>query len=377
MKGKYYAELYDGERRRSLCLRTSDPEIALQRYGAGMKELARKIRLEHEQKRPQTPLSWLPEEIFTVIDVPDGMEPTIENLERHGIQVEIRAESVVRDDQLRELSWDDLVDNARKQRRRKTGKDYSPAWIKNTKTVLDSVDFLPAGLTPQRIHRWLDEQEAKGLSAVTLKNRASCLQGLIERAVTSGYQPQLAPNVFKQVEFSISKDVETENSYYCPTPADYRRLFNEVLPEQPERIRLGIELMCWTGARISAVPYLQKTSDPGWLDVPDVHGTKGGGRTPVPMELWIRGRDVKISVQSLNKVLKQVHPELCNHGLRSGFKMLTRLAGIDSQVGESLMMHKLQDLERVYGGPRFPDDALKAGAERTWKELEKILDKQG
>lgn len=81
MKGKYYAELYDGERRRSLCLRTSDPEIALQRYGAGMKELARKIRLEHEQKRPQTPLSWLPEEIFTVIDVPDGMEPTIENLE--------------------------------------------------------------------------------------------------------------------------------------------------------------------------------------------------------------------------------------------------------------------------------------------------------
>ena len=86
---------------------------------------------------------------------------------------------------------------------------------------------------------------------------------------------------------------------------------------------------------------------------------------------------MKISVQSLNKVLKQVHPALCNHGLRSGFKMLTRLAGIDSQVGESLMMHKLQDLERVYGGPRFPDDALKAGAERTWKELEKILDKQG
>ena len=121
-------------------------------------------------------------------------------------------------------------------------------------------------------------------------------------------------------------------------------------------------------------PYLRESRDPGWLDVPDVHGTTGGGRCPVPMELWIRGRDVKVSVRALNKVLKQVHPELCNHGLRSGFKMLTRLAGIDSQVGESLLMHKLQQLERVYGGPRFPDEALKPGAEKTWQELNKILE---
>ena len=153
MKGKYYAELYDGKRRRSLCLRTDNLEIALQRYGAGLKELAKRIRLEHEASKPQAPLLWLPEEPFEVWHVPDGMEMTIENLERHGFPVEERAESVVRDDQLRQLSWDDLVDNARKQRRRKTGKDYSPAWIKNTTTVLDSVDFLPAELTPQRIHR--------------------------------------------------------------------------------------------------------------------------------------------------------------------------------------------------------------------------------
>ena len=39
MKGKFYAELYDGKRRRSLNLRTDNLEIALQRYGEGMKEL--------------------------------------------------------------------------------------------------------------------------------------------------------------------------------------------------------------------------------------------------------------------------------------------------------------------------------------------------
>ena len=57
----------------------------------------------------------------------------------------------------------------------------------------------------------------------------------------------------------------------------------------------------------------------------------------------------------LNKVLKDVHPKLCNHGLRSGFKMLARMAGIDSQLSESLLMHKLQGLEATYGGDDFPD----------------------
>ena len=279
MKGGYYAELYDGNRRRSLSLRTSDPEIALQRYGDGMKALADKIRREHQAAKPKTPLTWLPSEPATVWEVPDGMEMTIENLEKHGIERQTTADEVLPDEQLRDLTWDDLVENARTIRRRTHGKDYGKAWLKNTKTVLSTVDFRPAGLTPQRIRRWLDEQEKKGLSAVTMKNRASCLQGLVERAITSGFQPQLAPNVFKQVHFGISREVEKKRHYYCPTPEDYRKLFNEVLPEQPERIRLGIELLAFTGCRISGVPYLSSSTEPGWLDVPEVDGVKGGGRT--------------------------------------------------------------------------------------------------
>ena len=214
------------------------------------------------------------------------------------------------------------------------------------------------------------------MSAVTMKNRASALQGLIERAITSGFQPQLAPNVFKQVDFSVGKEVEQQGNYYCPTEADYQKLFNEVLPEQPERIRLGIELLAYTGCRISMAKYLSLSTDPGWLDVPDVDGTKGGGRTPVPMELWIRGRDTKISVRALNKVLKEVRPELVNHSLRSGFKMLARRAGVAAEVSESLLMHKLQQLEATYGGDRYPDEALKPAGEQIWKELDQIIDKK-
>ena len=88
---------------------------------------------------------------------------------------------------------------------------------------------------------------------MTLKNRASALQGLIERAITSGYKRELAPNPFKQVDFGISKQKEEQRNYYCPTEDDYRKLFQEVLPEQPERIAVGIELMCWTGVRVSGL----------------------------------------------------------------------------------------------------------------------------
>ena len=180
--------------------------------------------------------------------------------------------------------------------------------------------------------------------------------------------------MFKQVDFSISKELEQENNYYCPTEDDYRKLFHEVLPEQPERIAVGIELMAWTGCRISGVPYLASTDRMGWLEVPSVDGTKGGGSCPVPPLLWNRGRDLKVSIRALNKVLKQVHPELCNHGMRSGFKYLSRKAGIDSQLGESLLMHKLQGLESTYGGNDFPDEAKEAGAKRVWAELQQIVD---
>ena len=207
------------------------------------------------------------------------------------------------------------------------------------------------------------------MSAVTMKNRASALQGLIEKAIKYGYQPQLAPNPFKQVAFTVSKEVEKKGHHYCPTIFEYRFLFNELLPEQPERIRLGIELLAFTGCRISAAPYLSSSAEPGWLDVPDVDGTKGGGRTPVPMEIWIRGRDTKISVHALNKVLRQVNPKLTNHGLRSGFKMLARRAGVMAEVSESLLMHAQKKLEATYGGGFYPDEALKPAGEKIWAEL--------
>jgi len=383
MKGSWHVGCYDGSQRRSLSLRTDNYELACQRYAAGLKKLLQRIR--DQQAKPQEKLSWLPEEVDQMKQemaaaemgpqeyaarITGKGEQNLETGELIHRPTERLAEQLAG---IEEVTWEMLRVNAEKIRKRKTGKPYTPGWHRNLTTMLKTVDFKPQGLTPERIARWLDEQEARGMDSVTLKNRASALQGLIERAITSGYKRELAPNPFKQVDFGISKVKEEQRNYYCPTAADYRKLFTEVLPQQPERIAVGIELMCWTGVRVSGLPYHSSSEEMGWLNVPDVPGTKGGGRVPVPPVLWNRGRDLKISVRALNKVLKHVHPELCNHGLRSGFKMLSRMAGIDSQLGEALLMHKLQGLEAVYGGNAFPDDALKIGAKRVWTELEKVL----
>lgn len=387
LKGKYYAELYDGNRRRSLSLRTDNLEIALQRYGSGVKELQRRIRKEHEAAKPQERLAWLPEQVEEVKGHFDGSDFTAQDIaeittgkrqsSNHEGFDDKRAEELAEHlAGISRLTWDELVANAATVRRRKEGKEYSTGWYRNIKLILSEVDFYPEGLTPERIRKWQDDQEAKGKSSSTLKNWLSALQGLVERAITSGYRRDLAPNPFKLIDFSISKDVANAHNYYCPTPDDYLKLFNEVLPQQPEKWRLGIELMVWTGCRISAVPYLSRSAQPGWLDVPDVDGTKGGGRCPVPMDIWTRARTTKINPRALNKVLKQVHPELCNHGLRSGFKMLSRLAGLDHLLDETLLMHKLPGLEETYGGKGYPDEALKKGSTRVWAELAKILDEQ-
>ena len=84
------------------------------------------------------------------------------------------------------ITWQDLIDNAERVKTRKTGKGYSPSWRRNITTLLQFVDFEPQGLTAERIHSWIEERERAGWSGVTLKNRCSALQGLIERAITSG-----------------------------------------------------------------------------------------------------------------------------------------------------------------------------------------------
>ena len=47
MKGKYYVEVYDGGRRRPLCLGTYNYELVCHRYAAELLELRKRILKDH------------------------------------------------------------------------------------------------------------------------------------------------------------------------------------------------------------------------------------------------------------------------------------------------------------------------------------------
>ena len=174
MKGKYYCELYDGNRRRSLYLRTDSYELACQRYAAGLKELRKKIRAEHEAAKPQERLAWLPEEVEAINalykDIPLGAQEIAldvmrlppwaeqwdsETGELKNKRAERLAEQIAG---IEVFTWKDLVANAERVRQRKTGDGYSRSWHKNITTLLQFVDFEPQVLTPARIHQWIEER---------------------------------------------------------------------------------------------------------------------------------------------------------------------------------------------------------------------------
>jgi hypothetical protein len=61
-----------------------------------------------------------------------------------------------------------------------------------------------------------------------------------------------------------------------------------------------------------------------------------------------------------------------NHSWRSGFKRVSRLAKLDHVLQEVLLNHGLKKLEKTYGGDAFPDERLLDGAEKVWKEIDRI-----
>ena len=264
------------------------------------------------------------------------------------------------------MTWEQLADHADKRRKFKTGKPYSASWWKNLLIVSKQVPFTPDQATVEAISGWIDAETDRGVEPSTIKNRCSLLQGLIKTAQQTGFKRELTNN-FLLVDFSTFKT----NNCYCPKKADYVWAF-ERMQQEKENVQVGWQVLMFTGVRVNALTYLSSMQEPGWLDLPDEDGTKGGGRVPMPLDLWHKAKEMKVppNAQTLTKILKETGIErFKNHSWRSGFKQLTRDVGLDSVLGEALMCHSLGKLEETYGDG-FADDTLLEGAEKVWKQIE-------
>lgn len=134
MKGKYYFEVFDGDRRRSLYLGTDNYELACQRYAAGLSELCKRIRKDHEATKPSRGLDWLPEQVEQIkANHPEDFTPQQIAKKQFGNRAQDPKTDAFLDELterlaeqlagIRRLTWQDLVANAATVLRRKQDKD--------------------------------------------------------------------------------------------------------------------------------------------------------------------------------------------------------------------------------------------------------------
>lgn len=118
------------------------------------------------------------------------------------------------------------------------------------------------------------------------------------------------------------------------------------------------------------------------MDLPDEDGFKGGGRVPLPLDLWNEAKMLKLpDPTQLNKLNHErsdtgSNPKdggkFSNHSWRSDFKRVTRAAKLDHVLQEALLTHGLKTLEKTYGGDAFHDQRLLDGDKKVWREIDQI-----
>jgi hypothetical protein len=388
----YQVQVYDGNKRKSLSLETTDHHTACLRYEAGHKALLKRIRDEHQRASEQAEGRWSPGRIATlqkqykeqpeldyqdfaadVLGVSNQLDPATGELKDK--KAEELAEMLAGQKQAT-VTWQELAANADKIRKRKTGKSYSAGWWKNFRFCIEQVTFSPTEATVPTINAWVDAKEEQGWSSATIKNRCSLLQGLLKKAKTSGFNRSLI-NGFLDIDFGTS----VENNYYCPVESDYQWMTTR-LETEPRAMQIAMKVLMYSGVRVNALTQLSEMTEPGWLDLPDEDGFKGGGRVPLPMDLWNQARTLKMPAPpQLNDLIRERYEtrgnkkdegKFSNHSWRSGFKRVSRMAKLDHVLQEALLTHALKKLEKTYGGDAFPDERLLDGAEKVWKEIDRI-----
>ena len=156
INGVYQVQVYDGNKRKSLSLETTDLHTACIRYEAGHKALLKRIREMHTRASEQAEGRWTQERIATLRqkfkEHPDhGYQDFA--AEVLGVSNEQDVETgdllIRRAEELAEMiagirqptvTWMELAANAEKIRKRKTGKSYSAGWWKN---ILSCIQLVP------------------------------------------------------------------------------------------------------------------------------------------------------------------------------------------------------------------------------------------
>ena len=373
----WYVQLRDTNgKRHSLSLETTDRETAMRRYGQAIKMLQARIKAQEEASKPS---KWLADEPLTEWDIPSNADGS--NDYANAKPVEKTWGEIANDDQIRRLSWEDLIREAEDRRKQKEGKSYSPAWHEACRIAIADCPFGPEHATPENIRLWIKAMRERGLAPKTIQLRCSSLSGLITSSIKTGFRQDLL-NGFNSVDYVTKKVV----SHVTATDEDLS-LIKGVAQTLPKEQELALLIELFTGCRALEVKQRVRTDlevdgeGIGWLTVTEGK-TEASNRT-IPLPEGLTSELVKHWPKAwphggtLNKKLKAgVRKEITNHSLRHAQKRLHRAAGLDSVLSEALLGHELgsanrQVLESVYGGD-YPREQLLEGARKIWQLIDQL-----
>ena len=427
VKDSWYVRLLDSAgKRHHLSLKTDSFEKASELYGRGKKELLNRIRqLELAASREPQQDDWLTLPLNKAVEVaasyvedhvldrdPDEALSRLTKVQMEsnaydqimvdagkGPDAEAKGkrpneliEHVIKGQEL-PITWDELLENSIRRKEEK-GKKARTGTIKNVQGIIRrGIPFKPQQAEIKRVFDWREhllttptKREGKPLKPQTIKNYFDALSGLIKQARGCG-NPRYSdlPRGFEDLDYSTN----LSTSYYTPNASDYTWFFG-VLKEQRPNVQLIGRLLMFTGMRYGALKYILKSvhnQDPGFALIPDVDGTKGGvGVIPIPIDLWIKAREIKTipNQSNLNLLYKprgevgsigddgEFHPEsFCNHSWRHGWTTMSRLVDVPEEYQRLLVGHSIgRDVHSNYG--RWPLEKRQQYAEKVWQKITQL-----
>ena len=361
--GIYFVQLHIDGRRVTKSLETKDQLKATQRASQAIRELQAEAERQGQSK-------WLADEPVTVWDIPTKADGSNDYENAVSKQLEW-SEVATNEDEIRSLTWNDLVKEAVRVRQQKEGKDYSEGWYVSARQAITRAPFTPLEATPELIRKWILSMEEEGLGARSRQLHCTTLSNLISRAQMSGLLNRLEVNPFTKVDYST-----TVTNHIPPfLEADYRKL-KEVLPGLSQSQRLLMLLMTYTGTRISE--YLRRGADAfdleaGTITIEGKVKNKSSERTlPLPAFLVeeLKGFDFKWNDRStINSKIKLVNETLSSHSFRHGLVRLGREVGAAADPIEAFCGHKLKGMKAVYGDG-FSVEAFREAVNPLWTQLD-------
>lgn len=347
-------------------LETKDQVKATTRAAQAIKQLQQEAERQGQSK-------WYADEPgieWTIPSNPDGS-----NDYANAVAKPIVAADVLEPDQIKQIDWKDLIREADKERKRDTGKAYSPAWHDQAGLAVKRVPFTLQEATPEKIRKWMDQMTKEGLSAKTLQINCGVLAGLINTSIKSGLLAQLEVNPFTRVSYTTKQ----KNHLYTAVEEDYRGI-KDLLPQLPEPQRVALLMQAYLGTRISEIT--ERTAedfdlDKGEMKITHLYGDNKASRV-IPLPQWLceelKGFDFKWPTRMIiNTKLKKVNPKLTTHSFRHGMIKLGRDLKAHPDPIEVMVGHKLKGMKDEYGrdieGFIYGVDALRDAVVPLWTQL--------